>query len=104
MIDALTARLAQLAALNQTTSYGALARDLNLVGPATIARLTYELERLMEQDAALNRPLRAALVTARNSTLPAPGFFDKAAALGFTITDPAAFVSEHRRKLMWPGP
>ena len=46
MIDALTARLAELAALNQTTSYGQLARDLNLTGPATIARLS-EVEILI---------------------------------------------------------
>lgn len=99
MIDALTARLAELAALNQTTSYGQLARDLNLTGPATIARLTTVLEALMEQDAAANRPLRAALVNARDSPLPAPGFFQKAAALGYDITDPAALTARHRAAL-----
>jgi hypothetical protein len=46
MHDALTARLAHLAAQNQTTHYGALARDLNLTGPATIARLLAELDAL----------------------------------------------------------
>ena len=59
MISGLAARLADLAALNQTTSYGALARDLGLTGPGTIARLTTALEALMEQDTAANRPLRA---------------------------------------------
>ena len=99
MIPALTARLAELAALDQTTSYGQLARDLGLQGPATIARLTEALESLMDQDAARNHPLRAALLTARGSTLPAPGFFHKAAALGLTIHDQAAFVAAQRQAL-----
>ena len=96
MIDGLEARLAELAAQNQTTTYGELARDLNLTGPATIARLTTALEALMDQDAAANRPLRAALVTARNSPLPASGFFQKAAVLGYDVTDPAALAAQHR--------
>ena len=99
MIPELAARLAQLAALNQTTTYGTLARDLGLTGPATIARLTDALDRLMEQDTAANHPLRAALVNARGSTLPAPGFFAKAAALGHDTTNPAAFVAQHRAAL-----
>ena len=99
MIDHLTARLAQLAALNQTTHYGALARDLGLTGPATIARLTTALESLMEQDTATGHPLRAALVTARSSPLPAPGFFAKAAELGHDISDPAQFIAHHRAAL-----
>ena len=99
MIQHLESHLAHLAATNQTTHYGALARDLGLSGPATIARLTMALEVLMEQDAAAGHPLRAALVTARNSALPAPGFFQKAAALGFDITDPAAFIAAQRTAL-----
>lgn len=99
MIPALTARLAQLAALNQTTTYGALARDLGLTGPATIARLTDALEQLMEQDTAAAAPLRAALVNARGSALPAPGFFAKAAALGHDTSNPTQFVAQHRAAL-----
>jgi len=99
MIADLTARLAQLAALNQTTTYGALARDLGLTGPATIARLTDALELLMEQDTAAGTPLRAALVNARNSPLPAPGFFAKATALGHDISNPAGFVALNRAAL-----
>jgi heme oxygenase len=99
MIAELTARLAELAALNQTTTYGALARDLNLTGPATIARLTDALERLMEQDTAAGAPLRAALVNARGSPLPASGFFAKAAALGHDTTNPAQFVAHQRAAL-----
>jgi hypothetical protein len=99
MIEQLTARLAQLAALNQTTSYGTLARELGLQGPGTIAQLTTALESLMERDAAAGLPLRAALVNARNSTLPAQGFFDKAAALGFAVEDQVAFVSAQRAAL-----
>ena len=99
MIDALTARLGELAALNQTTHCGALARDLGLTGAGTIARLTDALETLMEQDAAQGRPFRAAMINARGTDLPAPGFFDKAAALGFDPADRIAFVASQRREL-----
>jgi hypothetical protein len=99
MLPDLPQRLAQLAALHQTTTYGALARDLNLTGPGTIARLTHALEALMDEDTAANRPLRAALISARGSPLPARGFFDKAAALGHDVSDPAAFISAQRARL-----
>jgi hypothetical protein len=86
--------LAALAAAGETTTYGALAKDLGL----RMADLTAELERLMEQDAALNRPFRAALLRQRLSSdqLPAPGFFLKAAALGHPTDDPAALTKAHR--------
>ena len=89
----LEARLALLAAQNQTIAYGALARELGW----RIADLTAALERLMEQDAAAGKPLRAALCEARLTPgLPARGFFDKAAALGFRIGDPVEFVAAQR--------
>ncbi len=99
MIAGLEARLAELAAQNQTTTYGQLARDLGLTGPASIARLTTALEALMEADAASGHPLRSALVNGRGADLPARGFFDKAAELGFTTGDPAAFVAAQRNAL-----
>lgn len=99
MREKLVARLADLAAARQTLHYGALAQSLALTGPGTIARLTAALEALMEEDAALGRPFRAALVTSRGSALPARGFFDKAQALGADISDPAALVADHRRRL-----
>ena len=101
MIDQLTARLAQLAALNQTTTYGQLARDLGLTGPATIARLTAALEALMEEDAALGHPFRAALLSGRlTKDLPAQGFFDKAAALNrYHGEDPVPYVAQERAAL-----
>jgi hypothetical protein len=100
VIQGLEARLAELAALGQTVTYGQLARDLGLHGPATIARLTAALEDLMAVDVAQGQPLRAALVSGRLSQdLPASGFFDKAAALGLDITDPVAFVASQRAAL-----
>ncbi len=99
MIPGLEARLSALAAARQTTTYGALARALNLSGPATIARLTQDLEALMDQDAAAGRPLRAAVVTARGSTLPAQGFFAKATGLGLQIQDPVTFIAQQRQSL-----
>ena len=89
-------RLAALAATGQTVSYGALARDLGW----RMGELTTALETLMETDARAGGPLRASLCEARLGTgLPARGFFDKAAALGFDVTDPTAFVALQRRKL-----
>lgn len=63
--------------------------------------LTAQLEALMEEDAAQGRPFRAALLRQRLSPdhLPAPGFFQKAAALGADLSDPVAFTADQRRKL-----
>lgn len=100
----LEARLAELAALQLTTTYGALARDLGIPGPGAIAKLTQALEILMETDAAANQPLRAALCTGRLAQgLPAPGFFEKAASLGYDLGDGLeAFAQQHRLKLWAP--
>lgn len=92
MIAGLEARLAELAAQRQVTTYGVLAADLGLTGPGRIARLTAALEALMETDTQAGHPLRAALVVGRASAgLPARGFFDMAQALGHDVTDPDAF-------------
>jgi hypothetical protein len=101
MNNPLEARLAELAALQQTISYGQLAKDLAIPGPGSISKLTAALETLMEADAATNRPFRAALCAARlGNDLPAQGFFDKATALGrFKDADPTAFVQAERRAL-----
>jgi hypothetical protein len=100
-MNRLEARLAELAALGQTITYGALARDLDIPGPGAIARLTAALEALMETDAAAGRPFRAALCAGRLSGgLPAQGFYDKALALGrFDGNDPAAFATTERAAL-----
>lgn len=94
----LPARLALLAAQGKTTTYGALAADLG----CRVVDLTAALESLMEEDAAAHRPLRAALLTARHSDLPARGFFLKAAELGLAIDDPEAFVAAERKALSHP--
>jgi len=92
----LEARLEALAAAGQTVTYGTLARDLGL----RMAELTAELEGLMAEDAAANRPLRAALCAGKLSQgLPAQGFFLKCAELGLDVGDPAAFVADQRAKL-----
>ncbi|MCU0899812.1 MAG: hypothetical protein MUC82_04855 [Cypionkella sp.] len=93
-------RLAALATAGQTIAYGALARDLGW----RMGQLTAALERLMEEDARAEQPLRAALCEARlGGGLPARGFFEKAAALGFDTTDPVAFVAQHRDRLFRRG-
>ena len=101
MMHALTLRLAQLAAGGQTITYGQLARDLGLTGPATIARLTAALEATMEEDAAQNQPFRAVVLSGRLAKdLPAQGFFDKAAELGrYESQDPADYVTTERAAL-----
>ena len=101
MMQALALRLAELAAGEKTVTYGQLARDLGLTGPATIARLTAALEATMEEDAALNHPFRAALLSGRLAKdLPAQGFFDKAASLGrYQSQDPADYVATERAAL-----
>jgi hypothetical protein len=56
----------------------------------------------MEEDARSGKPLRAAVLRQKVSSggLPAAGFFAKAAALGYRITDPGTFVQDQRRRLM----
>ena len=106
MIAGLEARLADLAAAGRTVSYGALARDLGLTGPGTIACLTAALETLMESDAAAGHPFRAAVLRQRLGELPAPGFFAKAAFLGrYDGHDATAFIADERAALcaMFPA-
>jgi hypothetical protein len=100
MIEVLRGRLIQLAALNQTITYGDLARELLLPSPA-IATLTGMLEALMDEDAAAGRPFLAAVMAGRlGDGLPSLGFFEKAAELDAVLTaDPAAFVADQRAKL-----
>ena len=101
MMQSLTLRLAQLAAGGQTITYGQLARDLGLTGPATIARLTAALEATMEEDAAQNQPFRAVVLSGRLAKdLPAQGFFDKAAELSrYQGQDAAEYITSERAAL-----
>ncbi|TNF19873.1 MAG: hypothetical protein EP318_13290 [Rhodobacteraceae bacterium] len=84
------AHLCRLAATEESVTYQALARDLALQPPNTIHQLTVALERLMEEDAAADRPLIAALVVSRTrGGLPAPGFFECASRIGRFQGDPS---------------
>jgi len=92
----LAGRLARLAANGETVGYGALAAELGV----RVAELTAALEATMQEDAARGDPLRAALCFGRlTGGLPARGFYDKAAELGFEVADPAAFASLQRERL-----
>lgn len=92
----LDVRLEALAARGEVVSYGALAADLGW----RIGALTAALEATMEADAAAGRPLRAAMCRARvGEGLPARGFFEKAAALGYAVSDAAGFVAAQRAGL-----
>ncbi|MCW1917771.1 hypothetical protein NX862_03320 [Rhodobacter sp. KR11] len=98
MLPGLTERLSQLIRTGTATTYGALAKDLDV---APLSRLTEALESLMEEDAAKGHPFRAALVCARlTPDLPAPGFFDRAAALGrYHGEEPRDYVAQERAAL-----
>lgn len=96
-LEALSARLLDLAARGETVTYGALAQSLGW----RVGVLTEALEALMEEDAAAHRPFRAAVLEAKLTPgLPAPGFFQKAAALGAEIDDPLTFAMAERKALM----
>ena len=96
-LETLSAQLMDLAAQGKTVTYGALAKSLGW----RVAVLTAALEALMEEDAAQGRPFRAAVLEAKLTPgLPAPGFFQKAAALGVEINDPLTFVMAERKSLV----
>ena len=64
-------------------TYQELAKALHVLPPHSIHRVTEALERLMEEDAAANRPFIAALAISKTrGGLPAPGFFNCAGRLG----------------------
>ena len=70
-------------------TYRDLAKVLQILPPHSIHRVTEALERLMEEDAAANRPFIAALAISKvRGGLPAPGFFDCARRLGRFAGDP----------------
>ncbi len=82
------ATLREMPAPELPVTYGALAARLSVPGPGRIRRLTDALELTMHQDAARGRPLVAALVVARmGGGLPAQGFFELAAKLGYLPAD-----------------
>jgi hypothetical protein len=75
--------LYNMAAAGLTSTYGALARLLELSPPNTIHQITVALERLMEEDAEAGRPFIAALALSKaRGGLPGVGFFDCAQRLG----------------------
>ena len=64
-------------------TYQELAKALDILSPHSIHQVTEALERLMEEDAAADRPFIAALAISKaRGGLPAPGFFDCAGRLG----------------------
>jgi hypothetical protein len=83
LTDRLRQHLVKIAQQGQPITYQALARRLDLAPPNTIQQLTTALEHLMEEDAAAERPLIAALVVSKSAGgLPRQGFFECAARIG----------------------
>ena len=63
-------------------TYQEVAKALDILPPHSIHQVTEALERLMEEDAAADRPFIAALAISKTrGGLPAPGFFDCARRL-----------------------
>jgi hypothetical protein len=70
-------------------TYQELAKALQILPPHSIHRVTEALERLMEEDAAADRPFIAALAISKaRGGLPGPRFFDCARRLGRFAGDP----------------
>ena len=70
-------------------TYQEMAKALQILPPHSIHRVTEALKRLMEEDAAADRPFIAALAISKaRGGLPAPGFFDCARRLGRFAGDP----------------
>src|SRR3974377_402852 len=70
-------------------TYQDLAEALQILPPHSIHQVTQALERLMEEDAAADPPLIAALAISKaRGGLPAPGFFVCARRLGRFAGDP----------------
>ena len=64
-------------------TYQELASALHILPPHSTHQVTEALERLMEEDAAADRPFIAALAISKaRGCLPGPGFFDCARRLG----------------------
>jgi hypothetical protein len=70
-------------------TYQELAKALQILPPHSIHQVTEILERLMEEDAAADRPFIAALAISKaRGGLPAAGFFQCARRLGRFAGDP----------------
>jgi hypothetical protein len=70
-------------------SYQELAKALQILPSHSSHQVTEALERLMEEDAAADRPLIGALAISKaRGGLPAPGFFECARRLGRFAGDP----------------
>jgi hypothetical protein len=70
-------------------TYHELANALQILPPHSIHQVTEALERLMEEDAAADRPFIATLAVSKaRGGLPGPGFFDCARRLGRFAGDP----------------
>ena len=81
--------LENFAKLRIPITYQELAKALQILPPHSIHRVTEALERLMEEDAAADRPFIAALAISKaRGGLPAPGFFECARRLGRFAGDP----------------
>jgi len=79
----LVAALERHARAGSRVTYAALAGEAGIAGPHAIHRLTEALERLVSQDHAAGRPLRAAVAVSKSrGGLPGPGFFQHCTALG----------------------
>ncbi|EDZ41546.1 MAG: hypothetical protein HOH68_01565 [Rhodobacteraceae bacterium] len=83
LADRVRRHLTELAAQGRSVTYRVLAQQLDLEPPNTIQQVTRALEQLMQEDAAADHPLIAALVVSKAAGgIPRQGFFECAQRIG----------------------
>ncbi|MGU9962227.1 MAG: hypothetical protein ACNYPF_04335 [Candidatus Puniceispirillales bacterium WSBS_2018_MAG_OTU23] len=81
----------------RTATYKDLVEKAAIPPPKKIHQLTRFLEELVARDAALNLPIRAAVVVSRTNGIPGEGFFVKLAECGITPDDGSNNAALHQQ-------
>lgn len=68
----------------ETLSYREFAIKLGIQQAPVIAQVTCLLEQMIEEDAANQSPVLAAMVVQKKGDVPRPGFFEKIYQVGFS--------------------
>lgn len=104
-LDALRKLLDTLRARRRTMTYREAAEALELGPPHRIRQLTRMLEQILAEDATAGRPPRAALIVSRiRDGMPAPGFFERAKALGLCRDETPALCQRRWLDTLFEAP
>jgi len=96
--DRIRARLTGLRAEDVPLTYGQLARDLGLLMPGSVAKVTQALEATMVEDAATGAPFLAALVVSKIGDGASKRFHQQARTLGHGPADGENDSDYHQRE------